>query len=136
MAGFLLAFAILGALILIVHLALSAGIAGLGGGLAAFNTYTIEPQQFGFGLLTLALGAVILGGRGSVFGPVIGTAIFVLLPELARPLSENRFLLQGALLIAVITFLPRGIVDGLRDRRALARERRERPDASIVTGSP
>lgn len=104
--------------------ALSAGIAGLAGGLAAFNTYTIEPQQFGFGLLTLALGAVILGGRGSVVGPIVGTVIFVLLPELARPLAENRFLLQGVLLIAVITFLPRGIVDSLYNRRAIARERR------------
>ncbi len=100
--------------------ALSAGIAGLCGGLAAFNSYTIEPQQFGFGLLTLAIGAVILGGRSSVAGPIVGTAIFVLLPELARPLSDNRFLLQGALLILVITFLPQGIVDGLRRRRAAA----------------
>jgi len=115
--------------------ALSAGIAGLGGGLAAFNTYTIEPEQFGFGLLTLALGAVILGGR-SVIGPIVGTTIFVLLPELARPLSENRFLLQGALLIAVITFLPRGIVDSLRHRRAIVRERRHGAAAVAATRSP
>ena len=113
--------------------ALSAGVAGLAGGLAAFNTYTIEPQQFGFGLLTVALGAVILGGRSSVVGPIVGAAIFVLLPELARPLSENRFLLQGALLIAVITFLPRGIVDSLRDRRAVARERRQSGQALAAT---
>jgi branched-chain amino acid transport system permease protein len=105
--------------------ALSAGIAGLCGGLAAFNSYTIEPQQFGFGLLTLAIGAVILGGRGSVLGPIVGTAIFVLLPELARPLAENRFLLHGALLIAVITFLPQGIVDSLRRRRVTARAGRD-----------
>jgi len=116
--------------------ALSAGIAGLAGGLAAFNTYTIEPEQFGFGLLTASLGAVILGGRGSVIGPVVGTAIFVLLPEVARPLSENRFLLQGAMLIVVITFLPRGIVDSLRDRRALARERRDSSPPLVAARSP
>jgi branched-chain amino acid transport system permease protein len=104
--------------------ALSAAIGGLAGSLAAFNTYTIEPQQFGFQLLTLAVGAVILGGRSFVAGPIVGTAIFVMLPELARPLSENRFLLDGALLIAVITFLPRGIVDSLMERRTAARERR------------
>jgi branched-chain amino acid transport system permease protein len=105
---------------------LSAAIAGLAGTLAAFNTYTIEPQQFGFPLLTAALGAVILGGRSSVFGPIVGTAIFVLLPELARPLSENRFLLDGVLIIASISFLPRGIVDSLAQQRAVARERRAR----------
>ena len=103
--------------------ALSAAIAGLAGSLAAFNTYTIEPQQFGFQLLTAALGAVILGGRSSVFGPIVGTIIFVMLPELARPLSENRFLLQGALLIATISFLPRGIVDSLARQRATAKTR-------------
>lgn len=105
--------------------ALSAAIAGLFGALAAFNTYTIEPQQFGFELLTLAVGAVILGGRASVFGPIVGTAIFVLLPELARPLAENRFLLQGAMLIAVISFLPQGVVDSLVRQWAIARERRQ-----------
>jgi branched-chain amino acid transport system permease protein len=113
--------------------ALSAAIAGLTGALAAFNTYTIEPQQFGFPLLTAALGAVILGGRSSVFGPVVGTAIFVLLPELARPLSENRFLLYGALLIATISFLPRGIVDSLAQQRAVSRERRARAIAWTQT---
>jgi branched-chain amino acid transport system permease protein len=112
---------------------LSAAIAGLAGTLAAFNTYTIEPQQFGFQLLTAALGAVILGGRSSVFGPVVGTAIFVMLPELARPLAENRFLLYGALLIATISFLPRGIVDSLVRHRAIARERRERGFAEAPT---
>ena len=104
--------------------ALSAAVAGLFGALAAFNTYTIEPQQFGFALLTLAVGAVILGGRASVFGPIVGTAIFILLPELARPLAENRFLLQGAILIAVISFLPRGVVDSSVRLWAAARERR------------
>ncbi len=110
--------------------ALSAAIAGLTGTLAAFNTYTIEPQEFGFPLLTAALGAVILGGRSSVFGPVVGTAIFVMLPELARPLSENRFLLDGVLIIATISFVPLGIVDSLARQRVVARERRARAQPS------
>ena len=115
--------------------ALSAGIAGVAGALAAFNTYSIEPQQFGFALLTLAVGAVILGGRSSVLGPIVGTAIFVLLPELARPLAENRFLLHGALLILVISYLPQGIVDTLRARWAVSRARR-RGSAPIMRTRP
>jgi branched-chain amino acid transport system permease protein len=116
--------------------ALSAAVAGLAGALAAFNTYTIEPQQFGFELLTLALGAVILGGRSSVIGPVVGTVIFILLPELARSLSENRFLLQGVLIIAVISFLPRGIVDSLARQWAVARERRQGERAPTEARTP
>ena len=115
--------------------ALSAAVAGLTGSLAAFNTYTIEPQQYGFQLLTLALGAVILGGRNSAVGPIVGTAIFVMLPEIARPLAENRFLLHGALLIAVITFLPRGIIDSLAQQWASTRERRH-GDRGLSTAQP
>lgn len=91
----------------------SGAIAGLAGGLLAYDTYSISPDQFGFGMLALVLAAVVLGGRSSVFGPVVGALIFTLLPELARPLAEQRFLLQGIFLMVVITYLPEGIVDTL-----------------------
>jgi branched-chain amino acid transport system permease protein len=96
--------------------ALSAGIAGIGGAMLAFNTYSIAPEEFGFPLIVAAIGAVVLGGRDSVAGPIVGTAILVLLPELARPLADNRILLYGAILIIAITYLPRGIVDALKHR--------------------
>ena len=100
--------------------ALSGAIAGLFGALQASYTYSIAPHQYGFGLLAGTLAAVILGGRRSVWGPVAGAAIMTLLPELARPLADNRLLLTGVLLIVMIVFLPQGVVDGvllLRGRR-------------------
>lgn len=100
--------------------ALSAGIAGLGGAMLAFNTYSITPEEFGFPLIVAAIGAVVLGGRDSVAGPIVGIAILELLPELARPLADNRTLLYGAILIIAITYLPRGIVDALRHRWSAA----------------
>jgi branched-chain amino acid transport system permease protein len=54
---------------------------------------------------------------------VVGTAVLILLPELARPLAENRILVYGALLILVINFMPKGIADTALDalrRRRLA----------------
>jgi branched-chain amino acid transport system permease protein len=58
-------------------------------------------------------------------GPLVGTAILTALPELARPLAENRPLVYGVLLMAVIALLPRGIWDtaaaSLR-RRRIARD--------------
>ena len=93
--------------------ALSGAIAALFGALQAGYIYSIEPHQYGFAMLAMTLAAVILGGRRSIWGPIVGAAIMTFLPEIARPLAENRLLLNGLLLIVVIIFLPRGVVDGL-----------------------
>lgn len=94
-----------------IAFALSGAVAGLFGGLEAFHGYALEPNQFGFPFLVAALSYVVLGGRRSVIGPVVGTAVLVALPEIARPLAEYRMLVYGMLLMAVIAFLPRGVVD-------------------------
>ncbi|MEA2910557.1 MAG: branched-chain amino acid transport system permease protein [Bradyrhizobium sp.] len=94
-----------------IAFAISGAVAGLFGGLEAFHGYALEPNQFGFSFLVAALSYVVLGGRRSVIGPVVGTAILVALPEISRPLAEYRMLVYGMLLMAVIAFLPRGVVD-------------------------
>jgi len=103
---------------------LSGAIAGAGGGLLALNTYSIHAEQFGFPLLVAALAAVVLGGRTSVWGPIVGAVVLAALPELARPLAEQRLLVYGLILIVIIIYLPRGIVDTLiarwKGRRAVA----------------
>ena len=98
-----------------VAFAISGAVAGLFGGLEAFHGYALEPNQFGFSFLVAILSYVVLGGRRSVIGPVVGTAVLVALPEIARPLAEYRMLVYGALLVAVIAYLPRGVVDTLLD---------------------
>jgi branched-chain amino acid transport system permease protein len=106
---------------------LSGGIGALGGCLLAFNTYSIQPDVFGFPLLVLVLAAVILGGRASVAGPLVGTLFLLVLPELARPLADERLLLQGILLVLVIIYLPQGIVDSLLQRLRLRSARIAQP---------
>jgi len=111
---------------------LSGAIGGLAGGLLAFNTYSIVPDQFGYTMVVPVLAAAVLGGRVSVWGPVVGALILTSLPELARPLAQYRFLLQGAVMILAIIYLPEGIVDTLRNR---LRSRRPRDQAPIVLAS-
>ncbi len=100
---------------------LSGAIGAFFGGLASLYIYSIEPQQFGFRLLVSLLAFVVLGGRSTILGPLVGTAILTILPDVARPLGENRELIHGLLLIVVITFLPQGVADStihfLRRRR-------------------
>lgn len=95
---------------------ISGAIAGLFGGLEAFHSYAIEPNQFGFPLLITILTYVVFGGRRTVLGPVFGAAILVALPELARPLADFRLLVYGLLMMAVIAYLPRGVYDTLIER--------------------
>ena len=103
---------------------LSGAIAGLFGSLEALQSFALFPNTFGFPLVIAALSYVVLGGRRSVAGPMVGAAILLVLPELSRPLADYRMALYGAILMLVIAFLPRGIVDtallALR-RRRLAR---------------
>jgi branched-chain amino acid transport system permease protein len=103
---------------------ISGAIAGLFGGLEAFYSYAIEPNQFGFPLLITILTYVVFGGRRTVLGPLFGAAILVALPELARPLADFRLLVYGVLMMVVIAFLPRGVYDTLVEqlhRRRMAR---------------
>ena len=100
---------------------ISGAVAGLFGGLEAFQSFTLFPATFGFPAVIAALSYVVLGGRRSVAGPIIGAAILLALPEIARPLADYRMALYGAILMLVIAFMPRGIVDSalltLRRRR-------------------
>jgi branched-chain amino acid transport system permease protein len=57
---------------------------------------------------------MVVGGEGSFFGPVIGTTLFMLIPEFSRGLQMYRPLLYGALLIVIVFFMPQGLI-GLGD---------------------
>ena len=106
---------------------LSGALAGFFGGMQSLYTYSIEPEMFGFAFLVSALTYIILGGRGTVAGPIIGAAIMSLLPELARPLADNRQFFQGALMMLMVAFMPHGVFDGfvlyMRKRRAAANDK-------------
>lgn len=120
-----------------VAFAISGAIAGLYGGMYALSAYAITPDYFGFHLMITVLSYVILGGRSSVFGPLVGALVLVVLPELFRPFAEHRMLVYGATLILVITRLPDGIVDSLVQmwrRRAPQTRRAGDPKPTGVTG--
>jgi branched-chain amino acid transport system permease protein len=118
---------------------ISGALGGLFGGLQSLYVYSIEPEMFGFAMLTAVLAYIILGGRGSVLGPVVGTAILTALPELARPLADYRPLFHGLLIMLMIAFLPHGVVDSallaLRQRRAARVSPAVTEAAHVVTGT-
>ncbi len=111
----------------VLAFAISGAIGGLFGGLNSLLVYAIEPAMFGFSFMATVLTFIVLGGRGSIWGALIGTAVLTTLPEVARPFSENRDMAQGILMIVMISCLPNGIYDSvlLKVRQHLA-ARRER----------
>jgi len=101
--------------------ALGAGIAGLAGALSAHLTFFIGPSEFGFDRGVDILTMAILGGTGGLSGPVLGAAIITLLPELLRSFKDFRLMLNGAILVLIVLFLPKGIWDPMRLRQWFGR---------------
>ncbi len=90
--------------------ALSAACAGLAGALFAPLSGFVTPSTFAFLQSILFVLVVIVGGAGTVSGPLVGAAIVVLLPEALAGLAEYRLLFFGALMLAVLWLAPEGIV--------------------------
>ncbi len=89
---------------------LSTVIAGVAGSISAHYVSYISPEIAEFSVMITILVTVVLGGRGTLIGPVVGAAIIVLLQEYLRFTKEFRLPIFGLLLILGIVFLPRGIV--------------------------
>jgi ABC-type branched-subunit amino acid transport system ATPase component/ABC-type branched-subunit amino acid transport system permease subunit len=79
---------------------LSAGIAGLAGGLFTYSEEYISPNTYNFELTILFLLAVIMGGRKTRSGPLLGAIIIVMLPNVLSDIDLFRKIAIG---IAVIT---------------------------------
>ncbi len=104
--------------------ALGAGIAGLAGALNAHLTFYIGPNEFGFDRGVDILTMAILGGIGALPGPVLGAFIITVLPEALRDFSDFRGMVNGAILVLIVLFLPKGLWDPQRFRGWFTRGRR------------
>ena len=89
--------------------AISAGIAGAAGALHVSFLSTINPGHIGFDKSLLLLVFLAVGGTRSWLGPLIGTLLLGLVPELLRFSQEFRYVLFGIILILVMTLRPTGI---------------------------
>ena len=95
--------------LLIYVFILAGALAAFAGGLfATLQTY-ITPDAFTFDLSLLFFIAVLIGGRGSILGPLLGTLLLTLLPEFAAPLAAWSTFLYAALLLVIVLAIPGGI---------------------------
>jgi len=95
--------------------------AGLSGSLYAHYMQFISAGDFSFPVSVGFLSMLVLGGMGTLWGPLIGTIILGILPEVFRPLVDYRVFLYTLLLLLMIRFQPGGLLgEGSVARRALA----------------
>ena len=90
---------------------ISAGFAGLAGSLYAYSEQYISPNSYNFELTVLFLLAVIMGGRKSRIGSMVGATIIVLLPKLLDDIEMFRYV-SVALAVLVIATTVFGIQKG------------------------
>ncbi|GAA3493496.1 branched-chain amino acid ABC transporter permease [Streptomyces prasinosporus] len=99
--------------------ALGACLAGLAGTVQAHVSYSVTPEQYQFAgsvppNSAFLLAAVILGGMGTISGPLIGAALLYLIPAKLQFMAEYQLLLFGLALMLLMRFRPEGLV---ADRR-------------------
>lgn len=104
----------------------SALFAGLAGGIYAWQISYIDPSTVFAGSLTVrAIAMTMLGGQGTVFGPIVGS---ILLSGISEALwTRFPFIhtaLSGVLIVAIVLFLPGGITQILIDRGWITKSRR------------
>lgn len=102
---------------------LACTITAVGGSFYAHFSRFMSPNEFQWYYIGLTFIMVITGGLGTVSGPIVGAAIFTVLPEVFRAIEQYRNILTGTMLILVVIFFPEGIM-GLVNRR-LARRKPE-----------
>jgi len=84
--------------------------AGVGGALYAHYMRFIAATDFSFPVSISFLSMVVLGGMGTLWGPLVGALILGALPELFRPVENYRILFYMVLLLLMIRFQPGGIL--------------------------
>ena len=122
---------------LLVSVFLFGGAAGgVAGALFATLQSYITPDAFTFDLTILFFIAILVGGRGSIIGPLLGTIILTVLPEFSAPLVAWSTFLYAVLLLVIVLVMPGGIAELLdfANRKPLESGRAIVPRPALLTG--
>lgn len=94
----------------VIAFSFSAAFCGAAGSLYAHFIHLVSPETFGFATSVTILTMVMIGGKGSIAGAILGSTILTLSSEVLRATPEWRMLVYGLLLVIMMMFFPRGIM--------------------------
>jgi branched-chain amino acid transport system permease protein len=102
----------------LLSFAIGNALASSAGGLYGYYTGYIDPGYLGINQSMEVLAMVLLGGQGTLTGPIVGSLVLTGLPHAIDLPAEVRAILYGAILIFTILVMPRGIVGTLNAWRS------------------
>jgi len=114
--------------------AIGAVYAGVAGALFGSLVQFIEPAPFTVGASIMMYLMVVVGGPGYFFGPVLGSAVGVLLPEWLRFAQAWYLFVFGALVVLLMLWLPDGLLS-IPDRLKARRQAREASAARAASAA-
>lgn len=101
----------------VTSLVISASLTGLAGGIYAYSlSYTDPSSAFSLKWVVISVFPAVVGGVGTIIGPIIGAIFFSLLDQMLSVYGTYQLLIYGVLLIAVVLLLPTGIYTTFRDK--------------------
>jgi branched-chain amino acid transport system permease protein len=121
---------------------ISACLASIAGSLYASYFRYLSPDQVGSSESLQLITMLVIGGMGTLFGPLIGVALLTYLPLASQSIANYSMLLTGVLLVLFLRYLPAGIWGGVLEVVARARARVTRgrtgtaAPASVPASSP
>ncbi|MDM0019191.1 branched-chain amino acid ABC transporter permease [Variovorax saccharolyticus] len=98
-------------------LVLGAFLSGMAGGFYAHYISFVGPEVFRFAFMVSMIIMVLIGGKGTLVGPLIGALLVTFLEEYLREAKELRLSIFGLAVIAIVLFLPRGLMGFITQRR-------------------
>jgi branched-chain amino acid transport system permease protein len=111
--------------------AIAGAVAGFAGALTVHQQKYVSPSVASFDVLVLVTIAVVVGGKGTLVGPMLGAAfVYVVRDELSDVLSQHWPLLLGGVFVLAVYFLPQGLVGGGRTLASRLRVRLRRQPAA------
>jgi branched-chain amino acid transport system permease protein len=96
---------------------LGALLAGMAGGFYAHYISFVGAEVFRFSFMVTMIIIVLVGGKGTLIGPLIGALLVTLLEEYLREAKELRMSIFGLVVMAIVLFMPRGLMGFLASRR-------------------
>ena len=95
-----------------------AALAGIAGVLTAHALRGVTPDDFTIWISATVVAMMVLGGRGTFVGPILGAILLALLPEFLGRYAEYKMLIYGIILMLGMTLMPEGLVGRLRRSEA------------------
>jgi len=97
---------------------IAAACASIAGSLYAFDFQFFSPEMVSTPRSLEYVTMLVIGGEGTLAGPLLGVLLIVLLPTVIQPLAQAKTLFAGALLVGGLLFLPSGMLGAIAARFA------------------